>query len=198
MHLLCLWNVCRHLLLCFKDEFPICYIVCLRTDPSSTNPQRATVECGVCICGTSNSQLRAFARCLACAIGVGHRYNRIPARVVTVNGSHGCLSGLSTSGAMRKLSDVGIGEFLSLRTVFFASHGKLRSLCSGSGAFRLSLCLISGLFKSPLRIFGFRWWHDTNLVDPASSHMLVSKIKPCMSQYKLLYGETANGSLKQL
>ena len=37
-----------------------------------------------------------------------------------------------------------------------------------------------------------------NLVDPASSHMLVSKIKPCMSQYKLLYRETANGSLKQL
>ena len=39
---------------------------------------------------------------------------------------------------------------------------------------------------------------DRNLVDPASSHMLVSKIKPCMSQYKSLYGETANGSLKQL
>ena len=38
----------------------------------------------------------------------------------------------------------------------------------------------------------------SNLVDPASSHMLVSKIKPCMSQYKLLHGETANGSLKQL
>ena len=37
-----------------------------------------------------------------------------------------------------------------------------------------------------------------NLVDPASSHMLVSKIKPCMSQYKFLHGETANGSLKQL
>ena len=37
-----------------------------------------------------------------------------------------------------------------------------------------------------------------NLVDPASSDMLVSKIKPCMSQYKLLHGETANGSLKQL
>ena len=35
--------------------------------------------------------------------------------------------------------------------------------------------------------------YRTNLVDPASSHMLVSKIKPCMSQYKLLYGETANG-----
>ena len=37
-----------------------------------------------------------------------------------------------------------------------------------------------------------------NLVDPASSHMLVSKIKPCMSKYKPLHGETANGSLKQL
>ena len=41
-------------------------------------------------------------------------------------------------------------------------------------------------------------WPAINLVDPASSHMLVSKIKPCMSQYKLLHGETANGSLKQL
>lgn len=37
-----------------------------------------------------------------------------------------------------------------------------------------------------------------SLVDPASSHMLVSKIKPCMSKYKQLYGETANGSLNQL
>ena len=27
---------------------------------------------------------------------------------------------------------------------------------------------------------------DSYLVDPASSHMLVSKIKPCMSKYKLL------------
>ena len=26
--------------------------------------------------------------------------------------------------------------------------------------------------------------HDSNLVDPASSHMLVSKTKPCMSKYK--------------
>ena len=33
------------------------------------------------------------------------------------------------------------------------------------------------------------------LVDPASSHMLVSKIKPCMSKYKPQQGETANGSL---
>jgi hypothetical protein len=39
---------------------------------------------------------------------------------------------------------------------------------------------------------------DCYLVDSASSHMLVSKIKPCMSKYKQLYRETANGSLNQL
>ena len=33
------------------------------------------------------------------------------------------------------------------------------------------------------------------LVDLASSHMLVSKIKPCMSKYLPNSGETANGSL---
>jgi hypothetical protein len=39
---------------------------------------------------------------------------------------------------------------------------------------------------------------NSYLVDPASSHMLVSKIKPCMSKYKPQNGETANGSLNQL
>eukprot|EP01047_Picozoa_sp_COSAG01_P144694 COSAG01_NODE_76664_length_179_cov_634.850000_1_plen_48_part_10 len=34
------------------------------------------------------------------------------------------------------------------------------------------------------------WPDDSYLVDPASSHMLVSKIKPCMSKYKHLYCET--------
>ena len=29
--------------------------------------------------------------------------------------------------------------------------------------------------------------HDSYLVDPASSHILVSKIKPCMSKYKQFY-----------
>ena len=38
---------------------------------------------------------------------------------------------------------------------------------------------------------------STYLVDPASSHMLVPKTKPCMSKYKHLYCETADGSLKQ-
>ena len=36
------------------------------------------------------------------------------------------------------------------------------------------------------------------LVDPANSHMLISKIKSCMSKYKHLYCETVNGSLNQL
>ena len=38
---------------------------------------------------------------------------------------------------------------------------------------------------------------DRYLVDPASSHMLVSKIKPCMSKHKPINGEAANGSLQQ-
>ena len=37
-----------------------------------------------------------------------------------------------------------------------------------------------------------------NLVDPASSHMLVSKIKPCMCVYMLLHCDTADRSLNQL
>ena len=36
------------------------------------------------------------------------------------------------------------------------------------------------------------------LVDPASSDMLVLKIKPCMCKYKWNSSETANGSLYQL
>jgi hypothetical protein len=32
---------------------------------------------------------------------------------------------------------------------------------------------------------GFRFGRNSYLVDPASSHMLVSKIKPCMCKYKL-------------
>ena len=39
---------------------------------------------------------------------------------------------------------------------------------------------------------------DSNLVDSASSHTLVSKIKPCMSKYNSFTLKTANGSLYQL
>ena len=84
----------------------------------------------------------------------------------------------------------------------------LNAVATRGETWALPLRLVSGLFKTPRSLLsvsaacpletGEGVWHDTNLVDPASSHMLVSKIKPCMSQYKLLHGETANGSLKQL
>ena len=55
-----------------------------------------------------------------------------------------------------------------------------------------ALCVCVGTFRR--RPSSWRNY----LVDPASSHMLVSKTKPCMSKYKPLHGETANGSLNQL
>ena len=42
----------------------------------------------------------------------------------------------------------------------------------------------SGTLSSQSNNFSF---DSSYLVDPASSHMLVSKIKPCMSKYKHLY-----------
>ncbi len=48
-----------------------------------------------------------------------------------------------------------------------------------------------GLFASVRGLCGLghlvSWSHDSYLVDPASSHMLVSKTKPCMSKYKRFY-----------
>ena len=54
---------------------------------------------------------------------------------------------------------------------------------------KLRACFLVGTLPPP---------YARNLVDSASSHTLVSKIKPCMSKYKQLYRETANGSLNQL
>jgi hypothetical protein len=42
----------------------------------------------------------------------------------------------------------------------------------------------SGWYSEYVRCDSF---DSSYLVDPASSHMLVSKIKPCMSKYKHLY-----------
>ncbi len=42
------------------------------------------------------------------------------------------------------------------------------------------------------------WVRESNLVDSASSHTLVSKIKPCMSKYNSFTLKTANGSLYQM
>jgi hypothetical protein len=57
---------------------------------------------------------------------------------------------------------------------------------------------VTNLFRRLSAAVGRPTAHDSYLVDSASSHMLVSKIKPCMSKYKQLYRETANGSLNQL
>jgi hypothetical protein len=43
---------------------------------------------------------------------------------------------------------------------------------------RFEACLMAGSTGEKTRN------QDINLVDPASSHTLVSKIKPCMSKYK--------------
>ena len=46
-------------------------------------------------------------------------------------------------------------------------------------------CVFIGLFSIA----------ESYLVDPASNHMLVSEITPCISKFTLFHGETANGSL---
>ena len=53
------------------------------------------------------------------------------------------------------------------------------------------------LLPWPTRFVSQSPLNESYLVDPASSHMLVSKIKPCMSKFTLFHGETANGSLNQ-
>ena len=56
-----------------------------------------------------------------------------------------------------------------------------------------SLIISKSFSRSPRReqVLKFSFFplfaHASYLVDPASSHMLVSKIKPCMSKYKQLY-----------
>ena len=59
-------------------------------------------------------------------------------------------------------------------------------------------CLRVGFPNEPPRAPRSDEQRISYLVDPASSHMLVSKIKPCMSKYRPKQGETANGSLNQL
>ena len=81
----------------------------------------------------------------------------------------------------------------------YKSSSRLASNCWMAGVFgweerdEKGICHMTVIFLSR-----FPSCYDGYLVDPASSHMLVSKIKPCMSKYKQFYGETANGSLNQL
>ena len=93
---------------------------------------------------------------------------------------------------------VGVGKHCCM--ALDASAVPQREHASFRKGFSVRCKLELNKFSSPCSCDSAQWpelWR-INLVDPASSHMLVSKIKPCMSQYKLLYGETANGSLKQL
>ena len=77
-------------------------------------------------------------------------------------------------------------------TMSFEKHDLAGHCFDGVGRF------VAGSSSLPERSGSRVSMNRSNLVDPASSHTLVSKIKPCMSKYKQLYGETANGSLYQL
>ena len=55
----------------------------------------------------------------------------------------------------------------------------IENLCETTPSVRCSGCRLTTTVR-------FLFLKDSNLVDPASSHTLVSKIKPCMSKYKRL------------
>ena len=77
-----------------------------------------------------------------------------------------------------------------------ASTAVSRGLCGAAHSRECHPVAISQRSQRPLCASPLAY--DRYLVDSASSHMLVSKIKPCMSKYKQSYCETANGSLNQL
>ena len=56
----------------------------------------------------------------------------------------------------------------------------------GWNGFSLNAVLFCVVVCAGGEIFVLSSMDDINLVDPASSHTLVSKIKPCMSKYKHL------------
>ena len=73
-------------------------------------------------------------------------------------------------------------------------HQKLWSLCSllltvtqhDLPPVLLCICLQLGGWRKVRCLCLLQTHDDSNLVDSASSHTLVSKIKPCMSKYKSL------------
>ena len=62
----------------------------------------------------------------------------------------------------------------------------VRGHCGSGRGFR-QVGTPSGTSELKLVIGFVRRSRSSNLVDPASSHTLVSKIKPCMSKYKRFY-----------
>ena len=92
-----------------------------------------------------------------------------------------------------------IGKLSIVEETYVSAESCLPVSCVRTACVHVSGSAVCYLNRAVSRSFSHDLFcSDSYLVDPASSHMLVSKIKPCMSQYKLLYGETANGSLKQL
>ena len=145
------------------------------------------------------------------SVGFGYVYSRT--KVVGLRAVHicftvvfctlfaGCKCCFTVAWSCSRCSRVSFSQMKLHSSVASFCLPRVTKLTDGCRA-----CVVQGLFSH----ISFCWcvvelpahtpvrWLHTNLVDPASSHMLVSKIKPCMSQYKLHYGETANGSLKQL
>jgi hypothetical protein len=62
----------------------------------------------------------------------------------------------------------------------FLTNGCIKTPCASAHCVELGLGEVA---RFPL----IQLLHHSYLVDPASSHMLVSKIKPCMSKYKHPY-----------
>ena len=87
--------------------------------------------------------------------------------------------------SIRKLNSMRVG-----RCVSFCRDASDSRVLFGADVLLMVLDWIDGVLKRLIERY---------LVDPASSHMLCSRIKPCMSKYEhVLYCETADSSLYQL
>ena len=83
--------------------------------------------------------------------------------------------------------------FCSLVTLFGEQRGK-RGKGSGNG----NIYLDGNFQKSRKTDFSKHNTEHSYLVDPASSHMLVSKIKPCMSKYKQIVQRNCEWLIKSV
>lgn len=126
-------------------------------------------------------------------------FNRPPTRMGRCNEPFSVGIWAFVSAMVGKLSgccsvDARMGANEVASVVALASLRRFAGCLTGVSIGRTSPVAEAG----PWGRFGCRLQVDSYLVDPARSHMLVSKIKPCMCKYKRLNSETANGSLNQL
>ena len=106
----------------------------------------------------------------------------------------GCQRGKGGGGSGSRLRGASGGFPMDGGTGEEVSEGVIRRLYRGS-LFLFGPAGDPGGVEGAHRAYG---GSSDPMGGPANSHMLVSKIKPCMSHYKLLYGETANGSSEKL